>query len=84
MLKGGVFSTVQGAYYAILRDSRNKRTVNLGAMVRSGDHWYRLANALLGQYDSYDYIDVYRQSEDFAPVRVLTGSIMGQNCSSSF
>ena len=80
--KGGVFHTMYGAYYCFLIDDRTKRSINLGTMVRHGDHFYRLATELLGSYEQYNRIDVYRQSEDYAPKRVLTGSITGQQCSS--
>lgn len=80
--KGGVLHTMYGAYQCFLVDSRNKRSINLGTLVRHGDHWYKLALGLLGQYDNYDRIDVYHQVEDYAPKRVLTGSITGQQCSS--
>lgn len=81
--KGGVFhSMMWGAYHCFLIDSRNKRSINLGSLVRHGDRHYKLSTELLGDYSDYDTITVMRQTEDYAPKRVLTGSITGQQCSS--
>lgn len=80
--RGGVFHTMWGAYHAFLVDSRNQRSINLGSLVRHGDRMYKLSTELLGDYSDYDRIDIYRQTEDYAPKRVLTGSIAGQQCSS--
>lgn len=80
--EGGVFHTVWGAYHAFLVSSSDGESINIGSLVRHGDHWYKLANELLGQYDKFDRIDVYRQTEDYPPKRVLTGSIVSQNCTS--
>ena len=80
--QGGVFHTMWGSYNALLIDSRNKRSINLGSLVRHGDRLYKLSTELLGSYASYDRLDIVRQTEDYAPKRVLTGSIVGQQCSS--
>lgn len=80
--RGGVFHTMWGAYHCFLVDSRSNRSVNLGSLVRHGDRMYKLSTELLGDYSDYDRIDIYRQTEDYAPKRVLTGSITGQQCSS--
>lgn len=80
--RGGVFHTMWGAYHAFLVDSRNQRSINLGSLVRHGDRMYKLSTELLGDYTDYDRIDVYRQTEDYAPKRVLTGTITGQQCTS--
>ena len=80
--RGGVFHSMWGAYSAFLIDSRNKKSINLGSLVRHGDRMYKLSTELLGDYSDYDRIDIYRQTEDYAPKRVLTGSIVSQNCSS--
>ena len=80
--EGGVFHTVYGAYYCFLVSSTDNESINIGTMVRHGDRWYKLSTELLGQYDKFDRIDVYRQTEDYEPKRVLTGSINKQGCSS--
>jgi len=80
--RGGVYFSMFGAYHAFLVDSRNKRSINLGSLVRHGDRMYKLSTELLGDYSDYDRLDIYRQTEDYAPKRVLTGSITGQQCSS--
>ena len=81
--QGGVFHTMYGAYHAFLINSASNESINLGTLVRHGDRWYKLATELLGQYDGFDRIDVYRQTEDYQPKRVLTGSITNQLCTSS-
>jgi hypothetical protein len=80
--RGGVFHTMWGSYIAFIVDSRNQRSINLGSLVRHGDRMYKLSTELLGDYSDYDRIDIYRQTEDYAPKRVLTGSITGQQCTS--
>ena len=80
--RGGVFHSMHGAYWAILYDSRNKKSINLGSLVRHGDRLYKLSTELLGDYSDYNQIDVYRQTEDYRPKRILTGSITGQQCTS--
>lgn len=81
-VKGGIFHTVWGAYHAFLYDTKNHRSVNLGSLVRHGDRFYKLSNELLGDYSAYDEIRVYRKTEDYPPVLVLSGSIDKQQCSS--
>lgn len=80
--KGGVFNTSFGAYYAFLSDTRNGKSINLGSLVRHGDRFYKLSTELLGEYSNYNEIIVYRQSEDYQPKKVLSGSITSQACSS--
>jgi hypothetical protein len=80
--RGGVFHTMHGAYTALLVDSRNQRSINLGSLVRHGDRMYKLSTELLGDYSDYDEIQVWRQTEDYAPKMVLRGSITGQQCTS--
>jgi hypothetical protein len=80
--KGGVYHTMWGAYSAFLVDSRNNKSINLGSLVRHGDRFYKLSTELLGEYSNYDKIVVYRQTEDYAPKKVLMGSITRQQCSS--
>lgn len=80
--EGGVFHTVYGAYHAFLISSSDGESINLGTLVRHGDRFYKLATELLGQYEKFDRLDVYRQTEDYQPKRVLTGSIMAQGCTS--
>jgi hypothetical protein len=84
MADGGIFHTSYGAYHAFLINSKTNESVNIGTLVRHGDRWYKLATALLGQYDGYDRLDVYHQVEDYEPKRVLTGSITKQNTSSAW
>jgi hypothetical protein len=79
---GGDFHTVWGAYHAFLVDSKTGKSVNLGSLVYGGDHFYRLRTELAGDYSDYDRVDVYRQTEDYKPKRVLSGSITHQGCSS--
>lgn len=79
--EGGVFHTNMGAYHVFMIDSTGKQSINLGSMIRDGSRWYTFATALLGDYDNFDRIDVYRQTENYRPVRVLTGSISAQSCS---
>ena len=78
---GGIFHTGMGAYHVFLIDSHNKQSINIGSMIKDGSRWYTLATALLGDYDNFDRIDVYRQTENYTPKRVLTGSITSQSCS---
>jgi hypothetical protein len=80
--RGGVFHTMYGAYHAFAIDPRNKRSINLGTLVRHGDRMYKLATELLGDYSDYTEIVIYRQTEDYAPKMVLKGSITGQQCTS--
>jgi len=80
--KGGVMNTMWGAYHAYLVDTRTQKSINIGSLVRHGDRFYKLATELLGEYSNYNELVIYRQSEDYAPKKVLTGSITGQNCSS--
>ena len=80
--KGGVFNTMWGAYHAFLVDSRDGKSINLGSLVRHGDRFYKLSTELLGEYGNFDHITVYRQTEDYSPKKVLTGSITSQSCSS--
>lgn len=79
---GGVFHSMWGAYNAFLVDSRSGKSINLGSLVRSGDRQHRLMTELAGDYSNYDRIDVYRQTEQYRPKRVLTGSITCQGNSS--
>jgi len=80
--KGGVFHTMYGAFHAFLVDTRNKKSISLGGLVRHGDRFYKLSTELLGDYSNYNEIWVYRQTEDFPAKVVLRGSITGQQCSS--
>jgi hypothetical protein len=79
---GGVFHTAWGAYHAFLVDSKTKKSINLGSLVRHGDRWYKLSTELLGEYSNYDEIVIYRVTEDYAPRAVLKSSIKQQMCSS--
>jgi hypothetical protein len=78
---GGIFHTGMGAYHVFLIDSHSQQSINIGSMIKDGSRWYTLATALLGDYDNFDRIDVYRQTENYTPKRVLTGSITAQSCS---
>ena len=78
---GGVFHTMYGAYHCFLVNSITGQSINLGTLVRHGDRFYKLATGILGDYSPYDRIDVYRQTEDYAPKKVLTGSITQQGTS---
>lgn len=80
--KGGVFNTMWGSYHAFLVDTRTKKSINIGSLVFHGDHFYKLATELLGDYSEYNEIWVYQQTEDYAPKLKLKGSITGQQCSS--
>jgi hypothetical protein len=80
--QGGDFHTVWGAYHAFLVDSKHKKSINLGSLAYSGDHWYRLRTELLGDYSNYDTVQVWRQTEDYKPKLLLSGSISAQTCSS--
>lgn len=79
---GGVMHTMYGAYHVFLINSRTGNSINLGTLARSGDRMYKLSTELAGNYDDYDRLDIFRQTEDYAPKRILTGSITGQQCSS--
>ena len=79
--KGGVFHTMWGSFVSFLVDTRYKKSINLGSLVRHGDRYYKLSTELLGDYGNYDEIWVYRQTEDYAPKKVLVGSITSQGCS---
>lgn len=75
---GGVFNTMWGAYHAWIVDTRTKRSINLGSLVRHGDRFYKLSTELLGEYGNYNEIWVYRQSEDYASKLTLRGSVNSQ------
>jgi hypothetical protein len=79
--EGGDFHSIHGAYNAFLVSTSDNESLNIGTLVRHGDRWYKLSTELLGEYDKFDRIDVYRQTETYEPKRVLTGSIVAQNCS---
>lgn len=79
---GGVMHTMWGAYHAFLVDSRTKRSINIGSLVRHGDRFYKLSTELLGDYNNYNEIWVYQVTEDYSPKMVLRGSISSQQCSS--
>lgn len=78
--KGGVFHTAYGAYHAFLLNTKNEDSIYLGTLVRHGDRFYKLTTELLGDYRGYDAICVSRKTEDFAPVKILHGSITRQQC----
>ena len=80
--QGGDFHTVWGSYHCFLVDSRCGKSVNLGSLAYSGDHWYRLRTQLNGDYSDYDTVQIWRQTEDYKPRLVLQGSITNQGCSS--
>lgn len=82
--KGGPMNTMFGAYHAMLLDSRNNKSMNLGSLVRDGSRFYKLATELLGEYSNYDKIVVYIQTESYRPKKVLTGSISCQGISEDF
>lgn len=79
---GGVFHSMWGAYHAFLVDSRSGQSVNLGSLVRHGDRQHRLRTELAGDYHNYDTVEIWRQTEDYKPKKLLTGSITCQNNSS--
>jgi len=81
-VKGGVFSSMFGDYHAFLVDSKSGKSVNLGSLVFGGDRFYRLRTELAGDYSDYDKCEIYRQTEDYKPKKVLSGSITSQGCSS--
>lgn len=78
--KGGVFHTMWGAYDAFLVDTQNKKSINLGSLVRHGDRFYKLSTDLAGDYSNYNEIRVYRNYEDCAPKLKLKGAIIKQQC----
>lgn len=80
--RGGVFHSMWGAYSAFAIDPRNRRSINLGSLVRHGDRMYKLSTELLGDYSDYTEIQIWRQTEDYVPKMVLRGSITGQQCTS--
>lgn len=76
--QGGVMHTVWGSYHAFLKSSQTGETINLGSLVFSGDRWYRLNTELAGDYSEYDLLEIYRQTEDYKPKLILSGSICAQ------
>ena len=80
-VRGGVFHTMYGAYHAFLVDTKTKKRIYLGTLVRHGDRFYKLSTELLGDYRNFDQIIVVRKTEDYPPVTVLKGSITKQHCS---
>lgn len=82
--KGGVFNTIWGSYESYLLDTRNNKSINLGSLVHDGSRHYKLATELLGEYSNYDTIAIYRQTEDYAPKKIVEGSIRCQRTSEDF
>lgn len=80
--RGGVFHTMYGAYHAFLVSSRTGKRISLGTLARQGDRTYKLQTELFGTYGEYDEMQVWRQTEDYAPKMVLRGSITKQQCTS--
>lgn len=79
---GGVYNTMWGSYQAFLVDTKTKRSINLGSLVRHGDRFYKLSTELLGEYSNYDEIWVYRQTEDYNPKLIGRAKIHSSQCSS--